>query len=124
MSEQTLRSLQEHPLVPPTDRRAWVRVRSEQDTVCLQEGGHAAWSGTVRDISSRGLALALGQRMEPGACLTVELETTVGGPRRFRVRVVHSTQEGKDRWVIGCTLAKPLSEQELQALIVHQVLSL
>ena len=41
------------------------------------------------------------------------------------MRVVYSAQESKDRWVItGCTLAEPLNEEELRALIVPQGRSL
>jgi hypothetical protein len=30
---------------------------------------------------------------------------------------VHATEQGNDRWLIGCAFARPLREQELQAFL-------
>jgi c-di-GMP-binding flagellar brake protein YcgR len=96
------------------DRRAWVRLHSEQHAVWIVEKANAAWLGIVRDISSGGMALILRQWLEPGTVLIVELETKAGRPRRALVHVVHSTQDTDDRWITGCGFPSPLSEQELR----------
>jgi hypothetical protein len=97
-----------------TERRAWVRFRSEQDVACNTEEANTGWLGRVRNISCSGIALLLRRRFEPGTDLNIELETKAGWPRRLSVRVIHATQDSNDRWIIGCAFATPLSREELQ----------
>lgn len=117
MAQDTLVWQTKQPVVVPTERRAWVRIPSKHDILCQPEEVNAGCLGAVRDISSGGLALRLRRGLEPGACVIVELETAADWPRLFSVRVIHTTQEGKDQWVMGCVFAQPVSEAELQALI-------
>jgi hypothetical protein len=101
---------------PGTDRRAWVRFRSDQDIACQTEETNSGWLGKVQNISPGGIALALRRRFEPGTVLIVELATEADAPLRLSVRVIHATQERNDRWIIGCAFASPLSQHELQSL--------
>ena len=100
-----------------TNRRAWVRLQSEEHAVWILEEANAAWLGIVRDISSGGMALLLRQRLEPGTVLIVELETKAGRPRRALVYVVHSSQDTDSRWITGCAFPSPLSEEELRHFV-------
>lgn len=96
------------------ERRARVRIHSEEHAVWIMEEADSALLGIVRDISSGGMALILRQWLEPGTVLIVELETKAGQPRRVPVHVRHSTEDANDRWIIGCTFASPLTEKELR----------
>ena len=117
MAEQTIPSQKEHKDTAKTQRRAWLRFRSEQDVACNAEEANTGWLGRVRDISSGGIALVSKRRFEPATVLMVELETGAGWPRRLFIQVIHATQEREDRWIIGCAFASPLSEDELQELL-------
>jgi hypothetical protein len=76
------------------------------------------WLGTVRDICPGGLAFLLRRRFEPGTLLIIELSGHAdSGPCSFPVQVLHATQQGKKRWIIGCEFLSSLSEEELKALI-------
>jgi hypothetical protein len=103
-----------------TERRAWVRFRSEQDIICQrdimcqQEEANTGWLGRVQDVSVSGIALDLRRRFQPGTALNIELASKADGSRRFVVHVVHATQQLNGRWVMGCAFAEPLSEQQLR----------
>lgn len=117
MAEQTIPSPTEQPVAPRTERRAWIRFRSEQEISCQPDEVNTAWLGKVQDVSPGGIALILRRRFEPGASLSIELTTQGDWPRRLVARVVHATQEMDGRWIVGCAFARPLSEQELQTLL-------
>ena len=78
------------------------------------------WPARVRDLSSGSIGLLLTRRFEPGTLLVIELEkkkqdqslshTLVG-------RVVHATQNSNGGWMLGCTLANKIAEDDLQDLL-------
>jgi hypothetical protein len=104
------------------ERRARVRLPQSQDIYCqprtssAQEAGQTGWLGKLHNISTGGLALILKKRFEPGTVLIVELgvDRAVGS---VTVRVVHTTLSTKGRWIIGCEFLRPLSDEEVQALV-------
>jgi hypothetical protein len=110
---------------PATERRAWVRFRSDQDIICQQsmncpqEEANTGWLGRVLDVSVSGIAMNLRRRFPPGTALNVELATKADGSRRFAVKVVRATQELNGRWIIGCSFMEPLGEQELRDFIAE-----
>jgi hypothetical protein len=106
-----------HPKnVPTTERRAWVRLRSEQAINRQQGEAIYTWSGSIKEVSTDGITLKLRQRFELGAALSVELTPKADGPRCLAVRVVHATQT-EGHWTIGCAFPLPLSKGELQTLL-------
>jgi hypothetical protein len=107
--------------VPETggaERRAWVRYPCNLDTL-FQPGkarvDHRWWFAKVRDISHTGIGLILPRRFEPGTLLSIALNSKLPAfSRTMEATVVH-VMPNPDGWVIGCTFATALSEEELQA---------
>lgn len=84
--------------------------------------GHAfstgVWPVNVRDISVSGIALVLSRRFEPGTILVVELlDQKEQVSQIFLVRVARVEQLADRAWLLGCTLARRLDENELKALV-------
>ena len=106
--------------VPKTERRAWVRFPTNQAVCCQPMSGPLAdapegdWSGRALDISAGGIALVLDRQVEPGTVLSVELPSKPTKLRFLFARVVHATQEMSGKWILGCSFAWPLSDEELQ----------
>jgi hypothetical protein len=109
---------------PRTERRAWVRLGSEQEVCCLsatistKDESESAWLALVLDVSPCGIGLSTKRRFEPGTLLILELSATPDKPSRpFPVRVVHASRELKGRWTIGCAFVSALSQEELQKFL-------
>jgi hypothetical protein len=97
-----------------TNRRAWVRIPSNQVMMASTADTSATgWFGRVRDISQGGVALILRRPFERGTNLILDLATNAGELRGLPARVVHAW-EMDGRWIIGCEFASPLNEDELQ----------
>jgi hypothetical protein len=95
-----------HPLPA---RAAW--------RITLALGGHR-YAATVEDISAAGIGLTVGEWLEPGAALTVELTNACSLFRCCRAaRVVHVRGQRWDRYRVGCQFAAPLSPSELHTLL-------
>jgi hypothetical protein len=76
------------------------------------------WPARVRDLSSGSIGLVLTRRFEPGTLLVIELEKKAANLSHTLVgRVVHATPQ-TNGWMIGCTLANKIAEDDLQALLV------
>jgi len=76
------------------------------------------WPARVRDLSSGSIGLLLTRRFEPGTLLVIELEKKSQSMSHTLVgRVVHATQTGGS-WMLGCTLANKIAEDDLQALLL------
>jgi serine/threonine protein kinase len=103
-----------------SERRATVRYPSGKDSSCRslfgEKGVH--WAAKVQDVSVGGLALFVSRRFEPATVLAVELAATNEEPgRRLLVRVVRVQALSPRRWLIGCVLANPMSDDEVQAVL-------
>jgi len=80
--------------------------------------GRQLWRAPVRDISIEGLSLVLDQPVEPGAVLPVELPNRRWNCCHLKLlRVVHATPQPDNRWLVGSTFVRALSEDEFQALV-------
>jgi hypothetical protein len=102
------------------ERRAWVRYPCDLDSSCRPAiaAQTSRWVAKVRNVSSGGIALALGRRFEPGALLTIDIQKARGDSRSsFLAKVVHVTREDAGSWLMGCAFRSPLSEEEIQALL-------
>jgi hypothetical protein len=109
------------------ERRAWVRLGSEQEVCCLPATpsigaeSETAWLAIVQDVSAGGIGLLVRQRFEPGTLLILELSARFDEVTRpLPVRVVHAAQEGKRFWTIGCAFASTLSPEELQKFVAER----
>jgi hypothetical protein len=77
------------------------------------------WPARVRDLSSGSIGLVLTRRFEPGTLLVIELEKKTQSLTHTLVgRVVHATAQTNGGWMIGCTLANKIAEDDLQALLL------
>jgi serine/threonine protein kinase len=103
------------------ERRVSVRFSSKQDSSCAPLGGERAcrWPAKIQDISSTGLSLLLGRRFEPGTLLLLQPE---GGedpslPQTLLVRVRNARSQPRRKWLLGCTFARRLSEEEVRLMV-------
>jgi hypothetical protein len=73
----------------------------------------------IWDISLGGLSLLVDKPFEPGTDLAIVPEIL---PQHLypalRGRVVHTTPHGENQWLLGYALFTPLSEEDLQRLLV------
>jgi hypothetical protein len=77
------------------------------------------WPARVRDLSTGSIGLHLTRRFEPGTLLVIELEKKEPSLSHTLVgRVVHATQSSTGGWMVGCTLANKIADDDLQALLV------
>jgi hypothetical protein len=68
--------------------------------------------GTIRNVSSAGIALSTSRSFDPGTELVIELSAKRKSVLRLPVRVVHATPEKEGRWVIGCAFIVPRAGDE------------
>jgi hypothetical protein len=86
--------------------------------VAARHDKDAAWKATICDVSRTGLGLVLPRRFEPGTVLFVELSLRGGEERRpLLARVVRAVRQAEGGWLLGCSFASPLGEDELGRLI-------
>jgi hypothetical protein len=107
----------------PADRRTYVRLASDLAAMCrtTRRFHEVGWPGTVRDVSLSGVGLLVRHRFRPGTALHVELRENTGKLlRTVEVHVIHATAvlvEGSPRWLLGCTLDQPLTDEEFRSLL-------
>lgn len=113
-----------HPPSPdpsrPVERRAWVRYPCAGDTSCLPivAAPDSQWPGQVVDLSAGGVGVLLPRRFETGTVLSIEVQEKEGeGTRHLIGRVVRVTRGPDNRWLLGCTFVRPLTEDDVQALL-------
>lgn len=123
MSELRLGEQERAEACEVVERRAWVRYGTDLQATCRGPGPAKAigWPARVKDISAGGIGLLLRHRFRPGTVLAVELHRPSGGCAGVLVvRVVHAnprTVDSESCWLMGCLLAEPLTDDELQALL-------
>lgn len=103
------------------ERRAHVRYAHVLRTSCRLLGREAAasWTARVADVSRAGAALLMGCEVRPGTVLVVALEGLGGRfARPLLVRVMNVRPRGDGCWHVGCAFVKPLSEDDVQALLL------
>jgi hypothetical protein len=78
------------------------------------------WPARVRDLSTGTIGLHLTRRFEPGTLLVIELEKKdMALSHTLVARVVNAipSQTGTG-WMVGCTLANKIGDDDLQALLI------
>jgi serine/threonine protein kinase len=100
-----------------SDKRASVRYASNQGGFCNAVGGEKAprWPAKVQNVSADGVALLLGRRFEVRSSLWVELADGPSG-RFYLVHVARVQARPGRKWLLGCTFARRLAEDEVQTL--------
>jgi len=97
------------------NRRVWARRASSfQTRVHPTRHGSAAVPARVRDISRGGASLEVGRAFDPGELVSVELL----GPNAASTAlacVVHVNELADGSWLLGCTFAQELGDDDLAA---------
>lgn len=111
----------ESPTRPGTgDRRALPRQRSScgWPVRLLARPSFRAYRALLRDVSFRGIGLLVEESLDVGTMLAVQLRskhTQVSGILTATVR--HATPLPDGTCVVGCSLNRPLTDEEIQALM-------
>jgi hypothetical protein len=102
------------------NRRAWVRylcglATSSRLLMTEKYESQLAW---VLTLSRGGIGLLLGQPIETGSHVLVQLKGT-SQPTTFELqaRVIHATRHGTDNWIVGCEFINDLSGEDLETLL-------
>ncbi|MBY0523075.1 MAG: PilZ domain-containing protein [Gemmataceae bacterium] len=104
------------PLPTAADRRAVVRHPCNGEAPF--RAGDRCGTARLRDLSAGGIGMVLPHRVAPGGIVTVELRDRVHHSLRLKlVQVVHVAPHTDDSWLIGSAFTKPLSEEELHAVL-------
>jgi hypothetical protein len=106
--------------VPKKEHRSLPRSCSRHRPALrlLTRPGLRRYSALVRDVSQRGIGLLLQQSLEPGTMVVIELprrHTGFSGILSGQVR--HATLQADGCWLVGCSLTRSLSEEELNCLL-------
>jgi len=83
--------------------------------VGLPDGTHE--DGWAHDLSEAGMGLELGCPLEPGTAVLLRLHGAgPDGALQLPGRVAHATEAGGG-WRVGCAFARPLTPEQLAALL-------
>jgi hypothetical protein len=105
---------------PQIERRAWVRYPGRLGAFHLLDNNDEprCWA-QIKEVSRGGVALWLRAPVTVGTRLLMEVPETPGRPALpALMRVIHTTPANTGRWLVGCEFVQPLSEDELQALLM------
>src|SRR5262245_1888909 len=81
--------------------------------------GDPGWTAVIRDLSVGGMGLVLDAPVEKRTILALTVAGEVKGVRQpLVVRVVHTRGLAGTWWLAGCSQARRLSGDELEALLV------
>ncbi len=98
------------------DRRALARRPSDVVTAIQPPKGEARRPARVLDVSRGGVGLAVGEALEPGAVIGVEVPAGSGVSSSVALAcVVHVQPHGEREWLLGCAFCQELSDDDLAA---------
>jgi hypothetical protein len=103
------------------ERRAHVRYAHTLRTTCRPLGREAGatWDARVSDLSRTGVAFRMRREVRPGVVLVVSLEGLGGRfSRPLLMRVMRARPEGDGGWEVGCTFVRPLTDDDVQSLLL------
>jgi hypothetical protein len=107
-------------LPSPANRRASVRYQCGPATpgrVNIAEK-HEFVRAWVLDLSARGMGLLVPRRLDIGQFVIVRMKSTSGRQTyELAARVAHISPHVQGDWVIGFELHKPLTPDDLDALL-------
>jgi serine/threonine-protein kinase len=102
-----------------TDRRASLRFSCGLRTSArlLGETSKEVWETRIHNVSQNGVGLLCTSPFKRGTVLVVRMpEAATFHVQSLFARVVHASPRDDGGWLIGCTLARRLSEEQVQAL--------
>jgi hypothetical protein len=102
------------------ERRVWARHASQRQTLCLSETDteEILWAGRIQDISREGVRLKIKRQFEPGTVLRLEVSINPEQtPMLLLAKVIHVMPNPDGSYALGCSLASPLSEEDLSRMI-------
>jgi hypothetical protein len=104
----------------PSDQRTWVRfpcaVQASYQAVAGEDT--APRSAQVVNVSASGVGLLVGEPVENGTLLSVELRAAHGEfTHTMLACVVHVTARAAAEWDLGCNFIRSLSEEDFKALL-------
>jgi hypothetical protein len=110
------------PTVPELilERRTQERYRSRRCPFVrvLARPSFQPYEAIVYDVSLSSLGIVLHRDFDPGTLLAIQLQVRHAGFSGILTgKVVHSTLLADQNWLIGCTLSRSLSEEELTSLL-------
>jgi hypothetical protein len=100
------------------ERRVWTRYPADLETVYRPAGAGAAvrLSARIRNVSLGGISLCVDRPFAPGQMLSVELPGATEDARCDMLAcVVHAGSGDDGEWLLGCTFARELGEEDLAA---------
>ena len=111
------------PTVPLSELR-WSNRRSIKRELChlacparVSRQGEDWWLAWVHDLSTAGVGLLVGEPMDLGTELNIELLTQSIARVPVRGRVVHATPGREGNWIVGCAFFQTLTHEELEKLL-------
>jgi hypothetical protein len=105
-------------LAPAKERRSRARHTTSLKAPCkvLRVTEEGSWLLSIRNVSATGIGLIADRPFKPGMVLAIRLPAK----RRVKnelVRVVHvRKQTNNEWWILGCTFARKLTAEEIEAL--------
>jgi len=118
MPRQTKPLPQTLPASVAADRRAAERFACVRDAVSSPlTARQMEVRVRLHNVSVKGIGILSPRRFERGTTLLIQVQDTGQElPPLFVAKVVHVTSHGMGDWLIGCTLARGLAEDEIQWL--------
>ncbi|HZT78692.1 MAG TPA: PilZ domain-containing protein, partial [Gemmataceae bacterium] len=100
------------------ERRAAVRIPALLDAACsplAYPECEIVFTTRIWDLSATGVSFVSARPFDPGTALALALEPAPHCPSAtLQARVVRSGRHLKGLWLVGCELAQPLGDEELQ----------
>ena len=115
-----------HPEIQDTaatiERRAAERFATVREASCSPvTQRHNVMTVKVRDVSANGIGLLVGRRFERGTVLLIQvLGENPALPPMLVGKVVHVTAQSTGEWLIGCALARGLTQAEVQTVAENE----
>lgn len=102
----------------PTDRKN-VRYPVEEPTswrVLLHTDTESVLA-KVKNLSTHGIGLVVDRPLDPGSTMEAELTNSCQlFTSRQTIRVIHSTQQDEQSYLVGCEFSAPLDYDQVRAL--------
>jgi hypothetical protein len=106
--------------LPETDRREAERYYSNRKPPVrfIARPSTMSRRAFVRDVSARGLGLITDHPVEVGTLLAIQLcSATAGASYILSATVQHVTPHLDGIWLVGCSLSRNLTDEEIFALL-------